>query len=128
MLFACDVSETAGDDSRRGGYYAYNLIDVAETWAENNTTDLSKRYATFRVPHAHDRASEAVRRLSSNRQNPQIEKPRTDVYAGSTGRISIVPVVLIAAMGAIIGDNIGYFIGRSARLTPGPVEEQSILR
>lgn len=37
----------------------------------------------------------------------------TAVYAGSTGRISIVPVVLIAAMGAIIGDNIGYFIGRS---------------
>jgi len=29
----------------------------------------------------------------------------TAVYAGSTGRISIVPVVLIAAMGAIIGDN-----------------------
>ena len=37
----------------------------------------------------------------------------TAVYAGSTGRISIVAVVLIAAMGAIIGDNIGYFIGRS---------------
>ena len=34
------------------------------------------------------------------------------VYAGSTGKIGIVPVLLVAAMGAIIGDNIGYFIGR----------------
>lgn len=80
ILFACDVDETAGDDSRRGGYFAYNLIDVAETWAENNTTDLSKRYATLRVPRAHDRACEAVQRLTSNRQNPQIEKPRTEPY------------------------------------------------
>jgi membrane protein DedA with SNARE-associated domain len=38
------------------------------------------------------------------------------VYAGSTGKIGIVPVLLVAAMGAIIGDNIGYFIGRSIGL------------
>lgn len=34
------------------------------------------------------------------------------VYAGSTNRISIASVVLVAAAGAISGDNIGYFIGR----------------
>jgi membrane protein DedA with SNARE-associated domain len=34
------------------------------------------------------------------------------VYAGSTEKISIVSVVLVAAAGAIIRDNIGYFIGR----------------
>jgi membrane protein DedA with SNARE-associated domain len=38
------------------------------------------------------------------------------VYAGSTNRISIASVVLVAVMGAIIGDNIGYFIGRSIGL------------
>jgi membrane protein DedA with SNARE-associated domain len=38
------------------------------------------------------------------------------VYAGSTGKIGIVPVLLVAAMGAIIGDNIGYFIGQSIGL------------
>jgi membrane protein DedA with SNARE-associated domain len=37
----------------------------------------------------------------------------TAVYAGSTGEIGIVLVVLVAAMGAIVGDNTGYFIGRS---------------
>jgi membrane protein DedA with SNARE-associated domain len=35
----------------------------------------------------------------------------TAVYAGSTDKISIVPVVLIAATAAMVGDNIGYFIG-----------------
>lgn len=34
------------------------------------------------------------------------------IYAGSTHRISIVVVVLVAAGAAIIGDNIGYLIGR----------------
>ncbi len=35
------------------------------------------------------------------------------LYAGSTHRISIVSVVLVAATAAVIGDNIGYLIGRS---------------
>jgi membrane protein DedA with SNARE-associated domain len=35
------------------------------------------------------------------------------VYAGDTGRLSIVTVVAAAAAGAIIGDNIGYLIGRT---------------
>jgi membrane protein DedA with SNARE-associated domain len=35
------------------------------------------------------------------------------LYAGSTHRIDIVSVVLVAATAAIIGDNIGYVIGRS---------------
>ena len=34
------------------------------------------------------------------------------IYAGSTEKISIVSVVLVAAIAAIMGDNIGYFIGR----------------
>lgn len=35
------------------------------------------------------------------------------LYAGSTHQIGIVSVVLVAVMAAIIGDNIGYLIGRS---------------
>ncbi len=34
------------------------------------------------------------------------------VYAGSTGRISIFSVVIAAALGAIAGDNIGFWVGR----------------
>jgi membrane protein DedA with SNARE-associated domain len=34
------------------------------------------------------------------------------IYAGSTHRLNIVGVVAAAAAGAIIGDNIGYLIGR----------------
>ena len=35
------------------------------------------------------------------------------VYAGTTGRLNIVGVIAAAAIGAILGDNIGYTIGRS---------------
>ncbi|HUY97552.1 MAG TPA: DedA family protein [Verrucomicrobiae bacterium] len=34
------------------------------------------------------------------------------VYAGTTGRLSILLVVLAAAAGAILGDNLGYLVGR----------------
>jgi membrane protein DedA with SNARE-associated domain len=37
----------------------------------------------------------------------------TALYAGSTHQIDIVSVVLVAAAGAMIGDNVGYLIGRS---------------
>ena len=33
-------------------------------------------------------------------------------YAGATGHLSIVTVVLIAGLAAIVGDNIGYWAGR----------------
>ncbi len=34
------------------------------------------------------------------------------VYAGTTGRLSILGVVVAAALGAILGDTLGYLIGR----------------
>ncbi len=34
------------------------------------------------------------------------------IYAGSTHRLSITGVILAAAVGAILGDNLGYWIGR----------------
>src|SRR6476469_8054970 len=39
----------------------------------------------------------------------------TAIYAGTTHRIGIVPMVATAAAAAIVGDNIGYLIGRSLR-------------
>ncbi len=38
------------------------------------------------------------------------------LYAGSTHLINITSVVLVAAAAAIIGDNIGYLVGRSIRI------------
>src|SRR5205807_2595385 len=35
------------------------------------------------------------------------------IYAGSTGRLNIAVVFLVAAAAAILGDNAGYWIGRS---------------
>jgi membrane protein DedA with SNARE-associated domain len=34
------------------------------------------------------------------------------IYAATTHQISIVPLVIATALGAIMGDNIGYFLGR----------------
>jgi membrane protein DedA with SNARE-associated domain len=38
------------------------------------------------------------------------------LYAGSTHGLGIVPVIVVAATAAIVGDNIGYLIGRSIGL------------
>src|SRR2546423_1938385 len=35
------------------------------------------------------------------------------IYAGTTGRLSIFWVIVASAAGAILGDNIGYVIGRT---------------
>ena len=35
------------------------------------------------------------------------------IYAGTTHGIGIVPVVVVAAIAAMVGDNIGYLIGRT---------------
>jgi membrane protein DedA with SNARE-associated domain len=49
------------------------------------------------------------------------------LYAGTTGRLSIMSVVLAAAAGAIVGDNIGFWIGRTLGY-PWVVRHQSALR
>ncbi len=36
------------------------------------------------------------------------------IYAGNTGRLNIALVILAASLGAIVGDNLGYWIGREA--------------
>jgi membrane protein DedA with SNARE-associated domain len=34
------------------------------------------------------------------------------LYAGSTHQLSLIPLIIVAAVAAIVGDNIGYLIGR----------------
>src|SRR5262245_62012999 len=34
------------------------------------------------------------------------------VYAGKTGQLNLYEVIAAAALGAVVGDNIGYWIGR----------------
>ena len=34
------------------------------------------------------------------------------IYAGTTHRLSIIPLIVAATIGAVVGDNLGYLIGR----------------
>ncbi len=76
VMHACSINETAGDNSENGGYYSFSLIERAKDWAGTTSTKPS----IFSVVSAHDSASPNVKRLSGNRQNPQIEKPRSAKY------------------------------------------------
>lgn len=80
VLNACAIGEKAGDDSERGGYYSYNLIRSARTWAEESTVDTSKSYRILSAPEAHELSSSRVTKRSNGAQHPQIEKPRSEPY------------------------------------------------
>ncbi|WP_146680170.1 caspase family protein [Oceanococcus atlanticus] len=80
ILHACDVNETAGDDSKRGGYYSDGLRRSALDWDRATAIDLSQNYRICSVVESHGNASELVGRRSGGRQNPQIEKPRSKPY------------------------------------------------
>jgi len=75
---ASDIDETAGDDSRIGGYYSASLLKETESMVENalDNIDLSKKYRAFNFPSCHIGAAPRVQKRSGNKQNPQIEKPR----------------------------------------------------
>jgi hypothetical protein len=79
VMFACDINETAGEESR-GGYYSHNLLHEAEKWAQANPVDVNKSHDILSVVAAHNAAIPQVRALSGGRQNPQLEKPRAEKY------------------------------------------------
>lgn len=66
--------------AQKGGYYSHSLINSATKWADSDTKDLSKSVYYFSVISAHDAASLSVRALSGGRQNPHVEKPRSEPY------------------------------------------------
>lgn len=80
VLHSCDEGETAGDDSKRGGYYSSSLVRVARKWAAEAIVDTSKEFKTLSIVGAHKDAIPLVLSLSGGIQNPQIEKPRSDPY------------------------------------------------
>ena len=74
-LFACSVGETAGDDSRSGGYYSSSILLGAREWS-----DGAGRSTTFSIIGAHTAAVPMAQKRSANRQNPTDEKPRSSPY------------------------------------------------
>lgn len=78
VAHACAIGETAGDDSQRGGYYSAALINATEDWAKNLRIDTERNYAVLSIAEAHSYALPSVRRSSGGRQNPQIERPKSD--------------------------------------------------
>jgi hypothetical protein len=80
VMYGCDVNETSGESSSKGGYYSSNLILSAEKWFESDSTDTSNNYNTLSVVKVHSMASEKVTQISGKTQNPQIDKPRSEPY------------------------------------------------
>ena len=75
VTYACDLDETAGDDSRHGGYYSASLLKSAQSWYE---AQYFRSYAS--IVKIHENAIEPTREKSGYKQNPQIEKPRSTPY------------------------------------------------
>lgn len=80
VTHACAINETAGDSKSYGGYYSGSLRECAADWFKSNRIDLSKSYSAFSIVAAHEKACGLVRNMSGERQNPQIEKPRSEPY------------------------------------------------
>ena len=80
VTHGCAINETAGDSETYGGYYSGSLRESAADWFKNNRTDLSTNYSAFSIVAAHKKACDLVRNMSGERQNPEIEKPRSGSY------------------------------------------------
>jgi len=79
VIHSCAIGQTAGDDSEKGGYYSYNLMDAVNDWESNLRVDPQYYYA-MNISRAHDEGASRVVRISGGRQTPQIEKPRSEPY------------------------------------------------
>lgn len=79
VIHSCAIGQTAGDDSEKGGYYSYNLMDSVSDW-QSNLMVSSQYYYTMNISEAHDKGASRVVRISGGRQTPQIEKPRSAPY------------------------------------------------
>ncbi|NCN89409.1 MAG: caspase family protein [Gallionella sp.] len=79
VIHSCAINQTAGDDSERGGYYSFNLLEGANDWALGLSASSFCNYS-LSATEAHDKAAINVSRLSGGRQTPEIEKPRSAPY------------------------------------------------
>lgn len=74
VMYGCNIDEFANDSSSQGGFYSSSLLQIPQDMVGNNQDSI------ITMVDAHNIASERVKRLSSNDQKPQIEKPRTVSY------------------------------------------------
>ena len=78
-LHSCSPAETAGDDERTGGHYTSRLVAGANMWAAGiSKNTLSNTAEVYTVVAAHTKATDALRARYNGRQNPLIDKPRTE--------------------------------------------------
>ena len=77
VLYSFDEDECSNDDSRKGGYYSFNLLKIARNWYENKGYTLYP--ATLTMVLAHERTKNLLKGIIDN-QTPQIEKPREETY------------------------------------------------
>lgn len=78
-LHSCSQSETAGDDERAGGHYTSRLFVGANTWADQIAENVwSSNASAYSVVAAHTSATNSMKSGGVSRQNPWIDKPRTE--------------------------------------------------
>jgi hypothetical protein len=78
VLHGCAVDEVSNEDSEDGGYYSNGLISAAKGWLKRSKVDTRTDYEVLSITSAHDLTVKTVHRLSGERQNPKIERPRTE--------------------------------------------------
>jgi hypothetical protein len=71
-LYACDLTETAGEDSALGGLYTSSLIGAGKDWFARSPSGQ-----VLSIKQAHEFGSIKVKRVSNNRQNPVAAYPRS---------------------------------------------------
>lgn len=77
VMYSCDLGETSGDDSRKGGYYTSSLLKVCAEYIEKNSNVIDSCYLS--AAEAHEKVKIYVTKLKAD-QKPQIEKPRSREY------------------------------------------------
>jgi hypothetical protein len=79
VLYGCDINETAGE-SLSGGYFSYRLINSSKEWASRKVIDTTKQCSILSMVEAFETTDVLVKEFTDKRQNPQIEKPRSEIY------------------------------------------------
>ncbi len=78
----CAIDESCGDSSR-GGYYSLSLLKAARQIGDDmfeNADLMGGGYEVSSFVRCHNGSKELVAKISGNKQNPDIEKPRSGNY------------------------------------------------
>jgi hypothetical protein len=78
VSYASGIGEVASGNSSKGGYYSSSLLKVARNWIDEtiDSVDLASEFQSRSFPKFHQDSIPLVEKLSANKQNPQIDKPR----------------------------------------------------